>query len=80
MPLMLTGKLDKTTEMFLDHGLKDIRYFPKGLFPSGNFPRVFSQLATSTIVQLSKRQLPKCTFSLNDNFPSGNFPDVHFPK
>ena len=24
----------------------DVRYFPKGLFPSGNFPRVFSQVAS----------------------------------
>ena len=34
------------------------------LFPSVNFPRVFSQVATSQMC----------------NFPSGNFPNVHFPK
>ena len=36
---------------------KDIRYFPKGLSQSGNFPRVYSQVPTSQMC----------------NFPSGIF-------
>ena len=36
-----------------------IGYFAKGLFPSSNFPSIFSQLATITNVQFPKRQLPK---------------------
>jgi len=40
--------------------VKDVRYFPKGIFPSGNFPRVFSQVATSQMC----------------NFSSGNFPSL----
>ena len=27
--------------------IKDVRYFPERVFPSGNFPRIFSQAATS---------------------------------
>jgi hypothetical protein len=44
-------------------------YFPKGIFPSGNFPRVFSQVEISKMciipsdnflnMQYPKRQLPK---------------------
>ena len=29
--------------------LKDVMYFPKGFFPSGNFPCVFSQVETSEL-------------------------------
>jgi len=44
------------------------RQLPKGIFPSGNFPRVFSQAATSQ-GYFPKRQLPK-----------GIFPIVQLPK
>ena len=39
--------------------LYDVRYFPKEFFPSDNFPRVFSQVATSQMCKFPKRQLPK---------------------
>ena len=32
--------------------IDDVRYFPKGVFPSGNFPRVFSQVATSQMCNM----------------------------
>ena len=38
----------------------EFRYFPTGFSPSGNFTRVFSQVATSQMC----------------NFPSGNFPSL----
>ena len=43
--------------------IHDVGYFPKGFFPSDNFPRVFSQVATSQLC----------------NFPSGNFPSLLVP-
>ena len=54
--------------------LSNVRYFPKGFFQNGNFPCVFSKMATSHM----------CNFP-NDNFPrgifsNGNFPNVQFPK
>ena len=44
--------------------VNDVRYFPKGFFPSGNFPRVFFQVETSQMW----------------NFPSGNFPSLSQPQ
>ena len=38
---------------------RGVRYFPKCIFPSGSFPRVFSQMATSAIVTW-KVTLGKC--------------------
>ena len=39
--------------------IDDIRYFPKGFSPSGNFPRVFSKVAFSKMWNFTKRQLLK---------------------
>ena len=41
-----------------------LRTFPKGIFPSGNFQRVFSQVATSQMC----------------NFLSGNIPSISQPQ
>ena len=44
----------------------DVRYFPKGLFPSSNYPRVFIQAATIkgylSKLQLSKGIYPSCNY------------------
>ena len=45
---------------------RDVRYFPKGLFPSGNFQRVFFKW------QLSHEG--KAAISQMYIFPSNNFP------
>ena len=64
-----TGEFRKFWEKYKEHGRveragkgrqDDVRYLPKGLFPSGNFPRVFSQAASSQMC----------------NFPSSNFPSL----
>ena len=55
-----------------------VRYFPKGFFPSGNFPRIFSQDATSQ-GYFPKWQLPKCAITQAATVPSICFNNIYIP-
>ena len=45
----------------------DVRYFPKDFSPSGNFPRIFSQVETSQVEKVMKvEQVEKINFSCLD--------------
>ena len=59
-----TGECRKVWEKYKGHGRveragkgrkDDVRYLLKGFFPSGNFPRVFSQAATSQMCNFPSR-------------------------
>ena len=67
--------------------LSDTRQLPKGIFPSCNFPRVFSQAATSQgyfpKLQLLKGVFPSCNFPRGFSqaaTPKGIFPSCNFPS
>ena len=55
-----------------------VRYFPKGFFPSGNFPRIFSQDATSQ-GYFPKWQLTKCAITQAATVPSICFNNIYTP-
>ena len=66
MNLAREGQRD--TLNYVNSTVDDLRYFPNGVFPSGHFPRVFSQVATSQgyfpkwqcpNLHFPKRKLPK---------------------
>ena len=49
--------------LFLSIYLNDVWYFPKDIFPSGNFPWVFSQVATSQMCKFPSSSFPKVRHS-----------------